>query len=340
MILVRHARIFLTALGTLLVVAPAYADQPDLNGAPAPAPADTPPVSGTSPPAAPPSNPPVSAVQSEERATTVVPKAAEPAPPGRPTFAVDPVADGAIIAGSAGFAGILDLINGTGEVRPQQISPTFDRSSLLGIDRGAISQNVDSNARTFSNIGIFAAIGYAVLDPILSGVREQNVQSGIVDAVIYAEAITMTWGVTNLAKMAVRRPRPQAYIDAAAHKGDPNYSNSNTDSSLSFFSGHASITASISATATYLAFVRSPHSARPWVTLGLGTALTTFVSVERVRGGAHFPTDVIAGAIAGAGIGVIVAHVHRTEDVKQRRVWVGFSPESAGGGSVQLGGVF
>ena len=38
---------------------------------------------------------------------------------------------------------------------------------------------------------------------------------------------------------------------------------------------------------------------RPWLTLGLGTALTTFVSVERVRAGAHFPTDVIAGAIAG-----------------------------------------
>lgn len=287
------------------------------------------------------SNPPVAPVHSEERADTIIPKAAEPPPPGHSTFAVDPIGDGAIIVGATTFAGILDLINGTGEVRPQQIAPSFDRSHLLGIDRGAISQTVDSNAKLYSNIGIIAAGVFAAIDPIATGFRESSVQAGLVDAIIYAEAIALTWGVTNLAKMAVRRPRPQAYIDAEANKGDPTYSNSNTDSSLSFFSGHSSITASISATATYLAFTRSPHSARPWVTLALGTALTTFVSIERVRGGAHFPTDVIAGSIAGAGIGVIVAHLHRSEDVKQRRVWVGFAPEGSGaGGTLQAGGIF
>jgi membrane-associated phospholipid phosphatase len=280
-----------------------------------------------------------SPVHSEDRTSTVIPKVAVPPALGPPAFAVDPIADGAIIIGAAGFAGILELINGTGEVRPQQISPTFARSQLLGIDRGAISQTVDGNARTFSNIGLFVAVGYAVLDPIFSGLREQNLQSGLVDAVIYAEAAAMTLGVTNLAKIAVRRPRPQAYIDAEAHKNDPSYSNSATDSSLSFFSGHSSMTASLSATATYLAFVRSPHGARPWITLGVGAALTSFVSVERVRGGAHFPTDVIAGTIAGAGIGILVAHLHRDEDPKQRRVWVGFSPERGGGG-LQLGGVW
>jgi hypothetical protein len=40
---------------------------------------------------------------------------------------------------------------------------------------------------------------------------------------------------------------------------------------------------------------------------------------ERVRAGEHFPTDVIAGSIAGAGIGLVVPHLHRTEDIKQRR---------------------
>ncbi|MEK7331271.1 MAG: phosphatase PAP2 family protein, partial [Candidatus Eisenbacteria bacterium] len=47
-------------------------------------------------------------------------------------------------------------------------------------------------------------------------------------------------------------------------------------------------------------------------------ALTTFVCIERVRAGAHFPSDVISGAIAGAGVGVIVPHLHRSADVKQR----------------------
>jgi len=264
-----------------------------------------------------------------------------PSSPGdRAVLEIDPIADGSLIVGAAAFAAILDLVNGTGEIRPQQISPSFDRSQLLGIDRGAVSQTVDSHARLYSNLGIIAAGAFAAIDPVLSGFREKNVHSGIVDAVIYAEAISVTWGVTNLVKMAVRRPRPQAYIDAETHKGDPTYSNSDTDSSLSFFSGHAAITATISSTATYLAFLRSPQSARPWITLGVGTALTTFVSVERVRGGAHFPTDVMAGAIAGAGIGVLVTHLHRTEDPAKRRVWVAVSPERANGGTLDLGGIF
>jgi len=264
----------------------------------------------------------------------------EEAPPARASFTVDPIADGAMIVGTGAFAGLLNLINGTGEVRPQQISPTFELSSLLAIDRGAISQAVDPSARSYSNVGLAAAVGYAILDPILSGVREHSVRTGLVDAVIYAEAMMMTWGVTNLAKIAVRRPRPQAYVDARANADDPDYSNANTDSSLSFFSAHASLTASVSSTATYLAFARSPGTVRPWLTLGAGTLLTTFVSVERVRAGAHFPTDVIAGALAGAGIGVLVAHYHRNEDAELRRVWVGFAPEGSGGGGVQVGGVF
>jgi undecaprenyl-diphosphatase len=166
------------------------------------------------------------------------------------------------------------------------------------------------------------------------------VQSALVDGIMYAESLSLTYAMTNLAKVAVRRPRPIAYIEAEAHKGDPNFTNTNTDSSLSFFSGHAAITAAVGATATYLAFARSPKSARPWITLIAAAGLSTFVSIERVRAGAHFPTDVIAGSIAGAGVGVVVPHLHRSEDIKQRRMWVGFAPAEQGaqGGTMNLSG--
>lgn len=330
----------------------ARADDPPSGDPPSTAPATTPSTTTQSaaptaapPPAPTPSQPPttnevpVAPVQSEDRATSLEPKAVQPAPK-KITFAADPIADGGIIIGAASFAALLDLINGTGELRPQQIAPNFDRSQLLGIDRIAVTQKLDSNASTYSNIGFFGAVGFAAIDPILSGVRERHLQTGLVDFIIYAQSIAITWGVTNLAKIAVRRPRPVAYIDADLHKDDPNYSNSSTDSALSFFSGHASMTAAVTTTATYLAFTRSPGSWRPWVTLGVGTAVTAFTAYERVRAGAHFPTDVIAGAVAGAGIGIIVPHIHRSEDVKQRRIWVGFAPDPSGGGVMQGGGLF
>ncbi len=205
-----------------------------------------------------------------------------------------------------------------------------------------IAQTPDPKAGGYSTIGLGAAVAFAFVDPILSGVREKSVQTGLADAFMYAEAISFTMAMTNIVKMAVRRPRPIAYIDAEAHQGDLNYTNTSTDSALSFFSGHAAITATVTATASYLAFARAPHSARPWITLGVGTALTTFVSIERVRAGKHFPTDVIAGSIAGAGIGLVVPHLHRTDDIKQRRIWVGYAPLSDGarGGLFNVSGVF
>jgi membrane-associated phospholipid phosphatase len=280
-----------------------------------------------------------------ERQTSLDPQRTEEAPKGRTTFDIDPFVDSAMIAVSLGFYGTLETINSTGEIRPQQIDPNFDTNNLIGIDRGAVTQTPDPSARSRSTIGLGIAAAYAVLDPILSGVREHNVQTGLADFFMYAESVSFTLAMTSLVKMAVRRPRPIAYIEANAHKNDEvPYSNSSTDSALSFFSGHAAVTATISSTATYLAFVRSPRTVRPWLTLAAGVGLTTFVSFERVRAGAHFPTDVIAGAIAGAGIGVVVPHLHRTDEIKQRRIWVGFTPlrslESERGGLLNVSGIF
>jgi membrane-associated phospholipid phosphatase len=262
-------------------------------------------------------------------------------PQARVLFTADPVTDGAILSIGAGFAVLSGYIVGTGEITPQQIRRNFDTDHLLAIDRPAVTQTIDKNANLMSNVALTIAVGFAAADPILSGVREKSFNTFLVDAMIYGEAIALTNGVTNLAKLAVRRPRPQAYIEFAKHRNDPGYSNTDTDSSLSFFSGHASVVGSIAGTATYLAFARSPSWWRGWVTLAGGLAFTTFVSIERVRSGAHFPTDVICGSIAGGGIGVLVAHLHRAEESKAKRIWVGWQGVGEGqGGGLNVNGAF
>ena len=254
-------------------------------------------------------------------------------------FTVDPVLDGLLIGGGAVFSFLLGQILSTGEISPTPISQNTT-AKLLSIDRAAVTQTIDPNAGGYSDIGLYAAIGYAVLDPVLTGVRD-GPRSGLVDAVMYAESVAITSAFTDATKIGVRRPRPIDYANCGGATPNPDLCSA-TDLQLSFFSGHASTTGAIVGTATYLAFVRSGwRSPRPWLTLGIGTLLTSFVSYERVRSGEHFPTDVIMGSLAGAGIGVLVPHLHRrphyhAKEYEAPPMWIGYQPRIEGGGSLNL----
>jgi undecaprenyl-diphosphatase len=258
--------------------------------------------------------------------------------PRPPPFTADVITDGAIVSVSLGFGALSELVITTGEIVPQQPQPA---SRLLSIDRLALHKHEASAAPT-STIAALAALAYAVADPVITGYRD-GASDGVVDAVIYAEALALTWAATNLAKLTVRRPRPAAYQEQERlyeqYGMEDAPSITETDTSLSFFSGHTALTATVASTATYLAFVRSPGTARPWITLSAGTALTAFVGVQRARAGEHFPTDVIAAAMAGAGIGLLVAHLHRADAPPAERssLWLGFDG-GHGGGTLVLGG--
>ena len=270
---------------------------------------------------------------------------AAPAPTTTPAlqagqhFTLDPVSDGVLTGAGFGFSVLLGAVLQTGEIKPP--APIVDTSSLLSIDRVAITQKIDTHAATYSNIGLYTAVGFAVLDPILSGYRD-GWDALLVDAFMYAESGSLALTITDITKIAVRRPRPIDYINcppvttSSGTIANTSAGCNSTDLGLSFFSGHASAVAAIGATATYLAFVRSPRSPRPWITLGVATALTAFVSYERVRAGEHFPTDVIAGSAAGAAVGILVPHLHRHQN-EAPPIWIGVSPVP-GGGSLSVQG--
>jgi undecaprenyl-diphosphatase len=252
-------------------------------------------------------------------------------------FQIDPVADGVLIGGGAGFAGLLSLVLQTGEIQATSPGPI---SNLLWIDRGAVSQTTDPHAALYSDIGLYSTVAFAVIDPFLSGLRD-GWDATVVDAVMYAESVALTEALTDITKIAVRRPRPIDYVrcppqTSATATVDPSCTGTNFD--LSFYSGHAATVSAIGATATYLAFVREPHTVRPWITLAATVLMTTFVSYERVRGGDHFPTDVIAGAMAGAAVGILVPHLHRHQD-EAPSVLVGAAP-APGGATIALTGKF
>jgi undecaprenyl-diphosphatase len=186
-------------------------------------------------------------------------------------------------------------------------------------------------------------VGFAALDPVLSGLRN-GWEYGLVEAILYAQTLTLNLVVTDMTKIALRRPRPEAYVECPYDTVNDRYSTkpgclTGTNLVLSFFSGHASTVAAVGATATYLAFARDPHTARPWITLAAAIALTTFVSYERVVSGQHFPTDVVVGSMTGAAIGTLVPHLHR-ESGETPQMHVGAASMPGGGGLVTLDGLF
>ncbi len=235
-----------------------------------------------------------------DTATTAAPPPAE----AKRLFEIDPVLSGALLVGALGFGGLSELILSTGEIRPQD---PLDPSILLGIDRPtAESNHIEPGAGTLSDVGLAATISFAVADSLLSEVR------GLPDGwgthvLLYAQGFAFNWAVGNVAKVAVRRPRPTAYYE----KRQTGMTSADTNSGLSFYSLHTAVVAGVGATATYLAFARDDSEWEKWLTLAGGVGLTAFVGWNRVRARAHFPTDIIAGAMAGTAIGVLVPHLQR-----------------------------
>lgn len=260
-----------------------------------------------------------------------------PGPTTDAPFTADPVTDTAVLGISLGFGALSQLVISTGELSPQAPGST---DSLLSLDRGAVTQSVDPHASTISGIGVGVAGAYALGDTVFTGFSDGR-EAALVDGILYAESAGITFATANLVKIAVRRPRPRTYRerDQLAAEGKPYPAHPGTDSSLSFFSGHTAETAALSATATYLAFARSKTSTRGWITLIAGTALTGFVGYERVRAAAHFPTDVIAGAVVGGGIGTLVPALHRS-GARRHPVWVGVIHPGRDGTGLALGGLF
>ena len=257
----------------------------------------------------------------------------------RDPYDIDPLTDTSIISLSLAFGAFSEIVLSSGEIIPQQPQ---DPSHLPFFDRATIYR-ADPWAGPISTYAVMATMAWGVIDPIATGFRD-GADPAVDLGVLYVETVSLAWAAANTAKLIVRRPRPRAYqeqrrlVELYGKDKAPNISE--TDFGMSFFSGHTAMAAALSSTATYHAFVRDPDAPRPWLTLGAGTALTTLVAIERVRSGAHFPSDVVAAAFAGVGIGLLVPHLHReTRAVTTGGTGVAATPLESGP-RFQFGGQF
>ena len=205
-------------------------------------------------------------------------------------------------------------------------TPTFTAEELAALDISTIS-SFDRVATNHFSLKAHEASDYfwygshAAPFLLLAG-KESRAEFGKI-MVMYSEAAIINSGLTLLTKYAVRRPRPFNF--------DPNTSfekKSQVNAKASFFSGHASITATncfFSAKVFSDYYPDSKFKPLVWVTAATIPAITGYL---RVRGGRHYPTDVISGYIVGAAVGYLVPHLHRNK-MKNKNITLNMGYNSA-----------
>jgi membrane-associated phospholipid phosphatase len=112
------------------------------------------------------------------------------------------------------------------------------------------------------------------------------------------------YGAIVALKHAVGRPRPyvthqlRARAERHASRRRPG------DAYLSFPSGHAGLAATLATSWS----MSHPH----WFVLAPGALWATGVALSRLHLGVHYPSDILAGAVLGVGVAVLVHHLRAT----------------------------
>ena len=177
----------------------------------------------------------------------------------------------------------------------------LDASFINSLDQPAVDQFslAAHHASDYFWYGSFSA-------PLWSLVGQKSRKHFGQVAALWGEVVFINSGLTLLTKYTVRRTRPFVYNQDAplTKKLTPNAKGS-------FFSGHTSMTAANTFFAAKVFADFYPDS--PWkpVVWGLGASIPAITGYLRVKGGRHFPTDVITGYIVGAAVGILVPHWHK-----------------------------
>jgi membrane-associated phospholipid phosphatase len=152
----------------------------------------------------------------------------------------------------------------------------------------SINNNPSTILRGYSRFVTNTTTGFALAAPVAMGaVALINKDDELLKNAIYVSAALGVDGVlTYSAKKAFHRPRPYVTYpnDIIAYE---------TEISLSFPSGHTSM-AFTTATALSLSYPK-------WYVIVPGYFWACSVGYSRMNLGVHYPSDVLAGAVLGAG---------------------------------------
>ncbi len=183
----------------------------------------------------------------------------------------------------------------------------------------SVRQNHSLSARSWSQATILLTVASPMIVSAARGVDERFANTEL----IYGEVLSVNVFLQSLVKFAVRRPRPFTY------QLPPGTHCRTRDCDVSFYSGHASTAFAAAVAGSYLFAESAPDRGSRYAMWGFELTLATATANLRVRGGMHYYSDVLVGALVGSSVGVVIPVLHG-----ERYRPDGWEFASAGGGLV------
>lgn len=222
---------------------------------------------------------------------------------GQSPYEINWKTDGPLLGGGIGVLTISYIIGKKCTPFDEEGLRQLNAEDVWSFDRPT-TRRWSLGAQKYSDL--FLTSTFALPTTLLLDSRVNNYPEQL--GLLYLETLVINTALTNLVKNIVKRPRPFAYNPDPAI---PFNIKLKADARRSYFSGHTSISASMSfLTAKMYSDFHPDGDARPfiWGTAALIPAVTGYL---RVRGGKHFPTDVITGYVVGALVGILVPSLHK-----------------------------
>ncbi len=217
-----------------------------------------------------------------------------------PTWRLEWTADLSVLAIEAtiGFGWSLGS-----QLAPAHCAPVCDGDEVWAIDRFAAGW-YDEGWSLTGDIGVAVVFGGAVLALAF----DEGFVPMLSDVIVVAEAAVGAIALSILSNMSTRRPRPHLYGTES-----PEAERMSGQAGYSFYSGHTA-GAVATAVATFMTLrERHPDRWEPYLVLGIGLGMASTVGVARLMAGQHFLTDVIAGAVVGGALGLLVPSLHKRQ---------------------------
>lgn len=206
-----------------------------------------------------------------------------------------------ILAGSGAMTlgGIL-LMESVDPLTEAQVA-VLNPNSINAFDRGATRQYRVNTANLSDYLLTLSAITpFSVL-------ASRSVRKEFAPVIVmYFETAALAGGLTSISKGLFKRKRPYAYNPDALIA-----ERLSLDARHSFFSGHVSTSASFCFLTAYMVNRYAEKPGWKWAAWSGAALIPGTIGLWRYTSGKHFPTDIIAGYLVGAGAGILIPYLHR-----------------------------